>query len=574
MLKAANLQVDNPDPGVVTSAGEAKTYAGVRRAVWTLGALMLVLISAFDLGPPLAFNDDWIYAWSVRHLNLLHTQLYPSASAPALPQIAWAWLATLGHADQRLLRLSIIPFVVIAMWALYRLARHVGADKTWSAMAAISPLAFPVFSADATTFMSDVPYVALIIVSALGAVKWAGGGGKRWIGLCVTLAVLATLQRQTGAAIPLGVTAALWLKSGGRRSWRGMDLVGQVALWSGCLCAIALPSLIGFSTPTQGSRLATALGFHSLDFILALMFLPGMLGLGLVLFLPGMALSSSPLVGWKRVRPWIFRLVILELVVLTLTGTVFAGNVFTPFGFTSNIDPAKMGIKPHLFALPIFLVIEILAVAALVAFVRRWHDWWRTATGRGGLTLLLLSLSQFLPLLLAPYIFDRYYLASVLLLSPIAARTASQGNRPVLAARLALALMAASTVLYVAGEQDYQAWMVARNQATCLAYQYASPMEVYAGYEAMAVYVEVPYYEHHGVVLGGAAVSNNPFYFSLQGPSDPLISVQFAPSNDPRPGYNYSSLASAKLVLVPGPSGRGLNIQAPSGQPPACPPTG
>jgi hypothetical protein len=299
-----------------------------------------------------------------------------------------------------------------------------------------------------------------------------------------------------------------------------------------------------------------------------------MLGLGFILFLPGLALSSGPQMGWKRVRPWVFRLVILELVVLVLAGTVFAGNVFTPVGFTSDTNVAKMGIKPHLFATPVFLAIEVLAVAALVAFIRRWNDWWPSATGRGGLTLLLLSVGQFLPLLLAPYIFDRYYLATVLLLFPIAARAASYGSRPILAAGLALVLMTACTVVYVAGEQDYQAWQVARNQATCLAYRYANPMRVYAGYEAMAVYVEVPYYEQHGVILGGAAVANNPSYFSLQGPSNPIISVQFAPSNDTRPGYNYSSMASAKLVLVPGPGVQGLDIQVPSGSSSTCPPTG
>jgi hypothetical protein len=134
-------------------------------------------------------------------------------------------------------------------------------------------------------------------------------------------------------------------------------------------------------------------------------------------------------------------------------------------------------------------------------------------------------------------------------------------------------MVAASTIIYVVGEQDYQAWQVARNEATCLAYQYADPMQVDTGYEELAVYVEIPYYEQHGVILGGVALPNTP-YFALKGPADPIISVKFVPANDPRPGYSYSSLASAKLVLVKGPRGQGLDIQVPSGSFPACPSTG
>ncbi|TMF79296.1 MAG: hypothetical protein E6I15_02135, partial [Chloroflexi bacterium] len=171
------------------TAPETTSVTGrLTRTAWILGSIALLLVVAFDLGPPLAFNDDWGMAWDVRHFNPLHISMYPSDSALALVQVVFAWLVTLGHGDQRLLRLSEVAFILLAMYSGHRLARHLGADPTWSAIAAIAPLAFPVFTADATTFMTDVPYVGLLSAAVLGGVRWREG--RRWIALCVGFATL------------------------------------------------------------------------------------------------------------------------------------------------------------------------------------------------------------------------------------------------------------------------------------------------------------------------------------------------------------------------------------------------
>ena len=572
------MNVDETAISLTTEVEDAHAFKWIRRAAWTLGATMVALLCVFDLGPPLTFNDDWGFAWSVRHLDWLHLHLYPSSSALALPQIVWGWLASGGQGDQRLLRLSVVPLVLLAMWMLYRLARLAGANKTWSVLAALAPLAFPVFSADATTFMSDVPYVALLLVAAYGAVRWANEGGKRWVALCVAFAILATLQRQVGVLIPVAVTALMWLRPHGRAGWSKHDWVGLVLLWVGCVGAIVLPSLTGVAPPTQGTRITAALALQPLYFRGALEYLPGMLGLALVPFLPGLALGLGRDRDWSWAKRWLLWLVIVDLVVyiwyLILARsdyTIFPGNVFSRYGFASAVSWYQMGLKPYLFTLPVFGAIQILAADALLAFAVRLKAWWPGRRQLPGMALLLLAVTQFFPLGLVHYIpYDRYYLPAALLLVPLAARAASKTRMPILAACVALALVAAGAVIYIVGEQDYQAWQVARNNAACLAYQYALPGQVYAGYEAMAVYVEIPYYEQHGVILGGAAISTNPTYFSLTGPTQPVLSVRFAPSNDPRPGYNYSSLASAKLVVAIGVNGPGLPIPAPTGTP-ACP---
>jgi hypothetical protein len=543
---------------------EVDIHVWMRRAAWIMGAIAVLLICFFDLGSPLAINDDWVYAWDVRHLNPLDIHLYPTASAPALVQIVWAWAVTLGHFDQRLLRLSIVPFVLLTMYALHRLARALGAGRTWSALAAIAPLAFPVFTAEATTFMSDVPYVALLLVATLGAVRWSEG--RKWIVLCVVFATLAALQRQVGALTPLAVTLTLLLY---RRSFRlRPDIVGLFLLWVCCLGAVIVPTVIGVAPLAQGNRIAAALMPDQTEILKDLLFLPGMAGLSLAMLLPGLVLVARRSVRPGRAKLWLLGLGMWELLVLVRVGDIFPGNVFTPLGF--NLQAVVLG-KPLLLSLPVYLAIEAVAVAALLAFVWCWRDWWPAKTEHSTALLLISALLQFLPLGLVHYLaFDRYYLPAVLLLVPVAARAASRTNRPALAAGLALVLAVAGAVVYVACEQDLQAWQVARNNAVCLAYQYASPSDVSAGYEANAVYVEVPYYERTGAILGGLWIKPGDPNFSLNGPADPIIQIVSSGPTDSRSGYNYSSLSPGKVVLVPGPKGVGLDIKVPSVVP-TCP---
>ena len=538
---------------------------------------MLALICVFDLGPPLAFNDDWTFAWNVQHLNLFHIHLYPAGSALALPQIVWAWALTFGYADQRLLRLSIIPFVLLAMYALHQLARALGADRTWSAIAAIAPLVSPVFAADATTFMTDIPYVALLLVAALGAVRWPEG--RKWILLCVVFATLATLQRQVGVMIPLAVTGALLLRK--RHLLNNRDKIGIILLWAFCLAAVAVPTLTGITPPTQGQRLASILAPRPLIALADLFFLPGAVGLSLVLFLPGLAFSLTrsgpPRLGQlMAARIPIARVSIVRLLLVVLAFgellallhlSVFPGNVFTQRGFTATQLPDKL----PLFAFPVYLCIEVAAMVSILLLALHWRSWRPSTAGWHGTLLLLLVITQLLPLILVPYVaFDRYYLPAALLLVPLVARVASQAARPVLAAWLALLLAVAGGAVYVVGEQDYFAWQVARNQAACLAYQYAPPTGVNAGYEANAVYVEVPYYERTGQILGGLWTKPGDPNFSLNGPANPIIKLELVGPNDPRPGYTYTSMGSGKVILLPR-ADAGFTIQVPPGAAPACP---
>jgi hypothetical protein len=110
--------------------------------------------------------------------------------------------------------------------------------------------------------------------------------------------------------------------------------------------------------------------------------------------------------------------------------------------------------------------------------------------------------------------------------------------------------MGGAVALYAAGEQDYQAWQAARDEAARAAYALVQPALVDAGFEANAVYAEIPLYEAYGRLLGPVP-HRAPESPALQGPDQPCLRLAYAPRGDPRPGVDYGSLAPGRIVIEP-----------------------
>jgi hypothetical protein len=504
----------------------------------------LVLIAIFDLGPPLAFNDDWDFAWNARHFWWPPRE-FPAGSALALVHVGFGWLVTLGHTDQRLLRLSELPFVVLAMASSGAIARRLGATLAWSWVAAAAPLACPVFTVDATSFMSDIPYVALLMAAAWGGVAWVGSGSRRGMAACVAFAFLAGLQRQVGLAIPVAMALALLLA----RPRPRLDWLALAAMWALAAVAEVGPLALHLVPPTQGNRLDAIARLNAGPRIADLLYLPGMVGLGLLPF--GAGLWTAFGAGWKRRGQLVFTYLLLQGLLFAVGGlNIFPGNVFVP----RSLNWTYLGLvlsKPQIFPIWAFIPLEAAAVAAVVGMIWRHRLWQPGSRQPASWLLLLLALTQFLPTLLVIYVgIDRYYLPVIAPLVPLAAVAASRTLRPGLALGYAALAIVAGLSFYAVGEQDYEAWQQARDQAARLAYQQVDPLQVNAGYEANAVYGEIPYYDRTGQDLSNLGVTGA-YDFSLDGPQHPALRLEFAPYDDPRPGVSYTSLASGRVVIVP-----------------------
>jgi hypothetical protein len=502
-------------------------------AVVTLAAAGLAALVIFDLSPPLAFNDDWMYSWSVRQLVAGHgLHSFPQSTALALVQVLWGTAISLGHPDERLLRLSVVPLVCLTAWCSYWLARRLGADRFWSLTAGAALLASPLFMANATSFMSDNFYTGLAMAIAVTGVAWISGGRWRW--LCVALLVIAPLQRQLGIALVPALTLALVLWK--RPTWERSDSLAVAVIW-----ILPAAAALAANRLTVSEPLYSVLAPSQLNVWHAIFPLPAMLGLGLIPFLAAIAFrpaAPSQESGWSLVSAGLGVVGAIGcLVDLLQFGMIFPGNVLSPIGFTAILS----GSKPPIFPGAVFRALEIVAVATFVLlFVLRRRSWTPRALGPAALLLVLISASQFLPLLAVPwFIYDRYFFPVMAPLIPVIAAVAARAHYQRAAKAWATAAIAAGLVLYAIGEQDYLAWQAARDRAAQLAYGIASPDQVQAGFEANAVYVELPRYERTG----------HADLFAILGPVDPQVTLLFAPATDQRPGVSYSSLAPGRIVL-------------------------
>jgi hypothetical protein len=526
-----------------SSATAARRYDLVAR----LPVSLIVVVAAaaglalvhFDLGPTLAFNDDWVYAWSVAHMQLTHIRLMPQQSAVALVQVIWAWAVTLGHADPRYLRLSELPFAALAAVSSYRLARRLGAASIWAAVSGVALLCNPLYLNLATTFMSDVPYVALVLATCWAALTWMQDRKRRY--LTIVLAGLCMFQRQAALLLPAAITLAL-LADRKRRGIERDDIVALAGLWITVAIAAALPNLTGIAPPTQSiylARLQTI--FDPIRVLQIITTAPGLIAFAAIPFAVGMWLRPTAVSNGGR-APMVAVLIALLGVVPIVTFSpllLFPGNTWTYQGFT----PALCGHKPLGMLSWIYLANELAAIGTLgVVWVARRGDWTPTTLAGGPALLLAVSASQLCVLVLPLSVFDRYFLPVVAPVLPVMAWLVSGASRQKAASIAAVAWLAVGVVVYATFEQDYQSWQVARDQAAHLAYTTNRPADVAAGYEANGVYVDLPQLNATGQVMPYQQVDN--------GPTHPLAVLVYSSQHDHRSGYNYSSLLASGRVVI------------------------
>lgn len=544
-------------------AGDSPTRAngaGPPRRVLHLSTLPLLvgLVSAglivyFDLGTPLPFNDDWLYAWSAQHISLDGIQRLPWQFGTAYPQAVWGWLTTFGQAQEPYLRLTILPFVLLAAVSSYRIARTLGADKLWSGMAAVALLTTPVYLNLSTSFMSDVPYCALMLAAADAGVRWVQDGNAR--GQFVAWTALAILQRQVGAGIVAALTLALLLGWRSRRPG-SRDLIWLGATWVAVFAITLGPVVLGLRTQIEQSYLDLVLNSQGAYLQRAWEYLPAMLGIFLIPFAAGILFQrrgaeSLPLRSPRN---------LITLVAVALGGIglfaaigqltsrqeIFPGDIWSRAGYVIT----SRGTKPSVYPEGVWLVVEVAAIgSAAILLLLRARSWAKISILPAAMFLLIAAAVQMVEIMLT-FTFDRYYLVPAALLVPVVATIASRSALPRVALAWAMLASLAGLSMHVVAQQDYEAWQVARDKAARFAYQFAAPETVLVGYEPYAVYVVVPEYERDNSIDVNSATN-----FLINGPDHARIVVVYALADDPNPGFTYDSVAPGKIVILGLPPG-------------------
>ena len=248
----SNESTSMPGDGVKQPAAEAGPLESAATIGTPGGSLLLQGSTALDLlaitllwgmavwivNPVGDFplNDDWAMGETVKHLVEQGSYL-PSGwtSMPMISQIVWGALFCLPKGFSfTALRCSTLVMSWLGVFGVYLLIRHLGRSRFLSILCSLALAFNPIYFALSNTFMTDVPFTALVIWSAWFFVRHLENDALADLLLATALATAATLCRQLGLCLPLAFGAALLVKRGLRPRWiaRGLlpILVAVVAL--------------------------------------------------------------------------------------------------------------------------------------------------------------------------------------------------------------------------------------------------------------------------------------------------------------------------------------------------------
>lgn len=508
-----------------------------------LAALAIVLVGYFDLQTNLPLLDETGRRWTIQRLVDGHG-LVLFGFSPNFVESAVALPAALLHLEPRFWRLAGLPFLAMAGVFGWLIAVRFGANRFWGAVAAAMLVVNPIGLSLATGMMTETAFVGLLLAGTWLCLRWVTEGKS--IGWAIMVVLLCTLQRQQGIALAV-MTSAGFVFMRSRRPITRIDWIGLACLWVAVLAAFGAVVLIPLAPPgvdltpridlTPNGRLrggiypylaaVTALpllgSLFLLPLVIGLMRRPGTeAGVRAWMGIPAVLLAACGLV-------WAFAGILLQ------APDFYVGNTWG----LSGLGPVTAGgIKPALWSLPIFLAVEELTVLTLVVvLVWRRRVWRPSVLGTEGLLVVILALVQFVVIPQHGEVYDRYFLPVVAPLIPLLAAVASRATSSGWAGLWAVAVMGGALVVFALGEQDYLAWQIARDKTAQLAYAQYPADAVDAGLEENVVHIGFPALED----TTGTLPRN------LQ--KQPKVWLVFAPTDDPRPGFAYQSIAPGKIVI-------------------------
>lgn len=552
-----------------TVSGERDVAATLRGiALWATPVLALLLAYAIPLliVPPTHATpliDDWNYLLSVRHLvDRGELWVAPWTAATLVLQIGWgALFALVLGVTPVALRWSTLVASFAGTVTCFALFRELGAPKLRAVAGALAVWLNPLVLTLSYTFMTEIPYAALLNLGIYATVRAVRRQDPTWLAYSSAFAGLAFLVRQQGVLLPLATVGWFVLV---QSSWYRSDRLRLLGATLGpCLVAVVVyfAWTIGAGIPsTQGDyidsvqraglggvldhlwRLATVAVFF-----LGLFIFPVVLG----------ALRSLP-TAWRRAGLG-SRIAAVALLIGLLTWTRWYADrsndrtfPFIPWGSVLHEDGIGVldaeGLRPFFFEAWVYATMAIvLAMTAAAGFLLVAGRPRETADGEtraffwsslGGL-LAVLAAGQFAGAILPSlYIrrwitFDRYYLPMISM--AIGLLLWSLRDRP-----LAWAPVAAGLLLYafvgLVGLQDWFAFKQAQwSAATWLVQEQGVPARQVDG---AVQWDGTLFYEAHVANPADWAQRrvDDPWWLWIVAPMiDPVYIVAASPH--PKPGY-------------------------------------
>jgi 4-amino-4-deoxy-L-arabinose transferase-like glycosyltransferase len=167
------------------------------------------------------FIDDWVYGWPVQHLLETGELRIPEYSGnPIVTQIFWGVAFSLPFGFSfTALRISTWTLAVAVLWAVYLLLRDFGASRQTARLGAALMGVYPIFFVLSPTFMTDVPFLALLVWSVLLFTRALDRRQPRLVWMASLLCCVSVGIRSQGVGIVGALFMTLLLHTGrwGRR---------------------------------------------------------------------------------------------------------------------------------------------------------------------------------------------------------------------------------------------------------------------------------------------------------------------------------------------------------------------
>lgn len=175
----------------------------------------LVVVATMLPFRQLGFQDDFAYYRTVENLlNTGHLKVSEWAATTLVFQSYWgAVFSTIFGFSFKTLHLSVVVLFYFGLIAFYLILREIKVSEFKSVVATIFLLAFPSTLRQAFTFMTDVPYLSLMLISIYFGVRAIKTGRTKNVLISALVGMLAFLNRQIGICIPAALLLAFILRS-------------------------------------------------------------------------------------------------------------------------------------------------------------------------------------------------------------------------------------------------------------------------------------------------------------------------------------------------------------------------
>jgi len=457
---------------------------------WGLASVLANPVGDFPL------CDDWSYGRSV--VSLLgtgHLRFTGWVSMPLVVQTVWGALFCLPFGFSfTALRLSTLVLGMVALLAVYGVLREAGARRDLAVLGSLTFGLNPLFLLLSYTFMTDVPFCALMALSLLLFMRGTRRRKPFETAGGVAVACAATMIRQVGLVVPLVFAVGHLARHGmGRRSLAVALLPIAIAgaLLGGYRAWLEGTHGLPAGYDVQALRLLNTLR-GPLPSVLAAFCKRGAvalvyLGLFLLPVLVPLVLRRRAVLGerrggrgfWVNAVPAAFFVIAAGWVLVSGRAMPLSDNILSSAG----LGPATLRDEfilhlhhLHEFPRPMWVAVTFASIGGgallLTIVLPALGGWWHLGRARQpgpagwvGLSMAVGAAVYFVPLGIAGY-FDRYLIPLVLLVMVVVVAVtgaeARIGTRGVVASASLLVLFGTFSV---SATHDYLAWNRARWRA-------------------------------------------------------------------------------------------------------------